>query len=155
MVYNKAFGQAILSDDGVKELAIQYAGQDKLFTYIKRRDGVSRWSNRYIKESYVSRTPEDLGGILIVNETAARIAATYRGRGSNSYAYYVDLHLKLCDPYKNIIIGEQIFVSAKTPPAVIKSHTTVYLYPEGVENWVERVWENYIRNIRNTNSKSL
>jgi hypothetical protein len=144
-IYNEAFAWAV-SGVTAREVEIQYTGQDKLYTY----RGES-WTKDFIPSRYVSKTPEDLGGILIVT-TNTRHAATYVVQGTNNtaaVAVWRDFTLKLIDPYNNVTVGEKTFRGEGTPPSSVSSSTGIkYLDPPRKEmnEWVETMWEQYLRN---------
>ena len=146
---NAIFGKSI-SDKDRQKPEIQYDGQEKLYTYINEsvdKEKNKTWTYNYIKKQYLPKEPEDIGGILIINDRKI-IAASYGTHaGTYATAYYVEKSFTMLDPYKGITIGTKIFKSEKRPPQSLRVGETRYFYPKEKEmkKWVVETWENYLR----------
>lgn len=146
--YNEVFEQSLFDGNNTflsKPPDIEYTGQDKIFSY--RRTGFSEdrtgmWSGGYIPKSFTSKTPDDLGGVLLIDENTS-VAATY---SSGIKALYINVTVTLFDPYKGEIIDYKSFQSEKDPPRTIRGNQRVNLYPDSkqIRNWVEKTWEEYL-----------
>ena len=154
--YNRAFQLSFLPEGGIKVIkrqSLEYTKQDKLFTYnIQGKN----WSSSFIPKEYISRKPEDLGGIVIVSKSEFNTLAQYvpknpYGQDRNE-TYYIKQEyftVRIIDPYAMKIVRSNKFEAEDLYhgkyPAETERVRTFYVDKDEVKLWVTQVWNLYLQ----------
>ena len=149
--YRKTFEQSVLTKGNVKP-TIKYSNQDKLYCYDatstpEPSDTFIRWTNDYSTFdntnllSHSSKTPNDVGGIIILNREKT-IGARYYG---GYLGYTVNYTIEIFDPYKGIVVDTKKFYGGKSFPYATNGRD-IYNVPNAGEMlwWTESTWRAYL-----------
>jgi len=141
--YDEIFNQTILTSGSLKP-DIDYNGKGRIHTCTIREDGGIVWSDDFISAEYESKSPDDVGGILIVYKEH-RSSGVYE---NGVYAFNVNYYAELYDPHENVYLGARVVLRESGAPSLTNSTTHFYLYPEphllnDLEEWVRETWAAY------------
>jgi hypothetical protein len=124
---------------------------DKLYTYMRRHwhtqnTGYNEtWSDYLIRSSRVSRTPDDLGGIVIIDKTVAN-RRDYRGVGTQKAVSWITVNITIIDARTNTAIAQKRFVNNRPAPQSINESKVFYPKTSEMTKWIDTEWANFLRN---------
>ena len=153
--YDKAFQLSFVSEGGIKikRRSLEYTGQDKLLTYNVQGE---KWNKSFIPKQYISKKPEDLGGIVIVSKSKFKTLAQYVKE--NQYGQDLNIKynieqeyftIKIFDPYKMKVVQSKKFEAEDMYhgryPVKTERVRTFYVDKDEVTLWITHVWNLYLQ----------
>ena len=146
LTYTEAFAKAAMTK-GEAKTPIELRKQEKLFAFMS--DGTKYSNIALIDAKYKSKTPGDVGGILIVSSFESIHGYYYRDDGSvAAKAICRDISVTLLDPFTGEVIKEFSAQASRSFPAKIASDNSDYTNTANeslLASQISSSWSSYVR----------
>lgn len=134
--YESIFGRYIATA-GFEKPAITRTDQEKLYAFTKKDD---QWSGDLIPAQYLSESPEDVGGIVIITEKETEVAKYTNGAKAYGYFYAV----WLVDPFTDVLVNGKTFKYVGSAPSTTYANVRLYPDEESITAWIYNAWHDYL-----------